>query len=216
MKKVKASQNAYEKIKNMIVNRELLPGNPIGEVDFANKLNISRTPIRAAIHSLQDDGLVELVSNKGAYVKNLSKSEIILSYEIVEALEGMAAYLVAEKYKSRYLLKSDFDNLKKLVIKMDEDMDTTNYSNWSKCDGEFHSEIAKLCGNYYIKNEHTRLEIQMNCVLWFITPTYIDKRTSNKEHHVILESILGKEPDKARQISQNHRHRVRNVIYHLL
>jgi len=200
----------------MIVSKELLPGNPIGEVDFAKKLNISRTPIRAAIHILQDDGLVELVSNKGAYVKSFSKNDIILSYEIVEALEGMATYLVAEKYKSGYLLKSDLDNLKKLVIKMDKDLETTNYNDWSKCDGEFHGEITKLCGNYYIKNEHLRLKIQMNCVLWFITPTYIDKRTSNKEHHMILESILEKEPDKARQIAQNHRNRVRNEIYHLL
>ena len=216
MKKIPASQKAYKNIKKMIINGELLPGNPIGEVYFARKFNMSRTPIRTAINSLQDDGLVELISNKGAYVKNISKNEIILSYEIIEALEGMAAYLVAEKYKSGVLLKSNLDNLKKLVIKMDKYLETKNYNDWSICDGEFHGEIAKLCGNYYIQNEHSRLKIQMNCVLWFITPMYIDKRTSNKEHYMILESILEKEPDKARQIAQNHRHRVRNEIYHLL
>jgi len=176
MIKKTAAQKAYEKIKKMIVNQEMLPGNPIVEVDFAKKLNISRTPIRVAIRHLQEDGLVELVSNKGAFVKSFSKNDIILSFEIVEALEGMAAYLVAEKYKSRNLLKSDLDNLEKLVLKMDKDLETSNFNDWSKCDREFHNEITKLCGNHYIRDEHARLKIQMNCVLWFITPIYIDKK----------------------------------------
>jgi len=106
----------------MIVNQEMLPGNPIVEVDFAKKLNISRTPVRVAIRHLQEDGLVELVSNKGSFVKSFSKNDIILSFEIVEALEGMAAYLVAEKYKSKNLVKSDLDNIGKLITKMDKDL----------------------------------------------------------------------------------------------
>lgn len=117
-----AAQKVYEKIKKMIVNQEMLPGNPIVEVDFAKKLNISRTPVRVAIRHLQEDGLVELVSNKGSFVKSFSKNDIILSFEIVEALEGMAAYLVAEKYKSKNLVKSDLDNIGKLITKMDKDL----------------------------------------------------------------------------------------------
>jgi DNA-binding GntR family transcriptional regulator len=206
------AQKAYEKIKKMIINQEILPGTPIVEVNFAKKLNMSRTPIRVAIRHLQEDGLVELVSNKGAFVKILSKNDIILSFEMLEALEGMAAYLVAEKYKLRNLLKSDLDNLEKLAIKMDKDLETINFNNWSKCDREFHNEIAKLCGNYYISNQHVILKIQMNCALWFITPVYVDKKASNKEHHMILEAILSKDPDKARQIAQNHRNRARKEI----
>ena len=147
------AQNAYEKIKKMIINQEILPGNPIVEVNFAEKLNISRTPIRAAIQQLQEDGLVELISNKGAFVKSFSKQDIILSFEILEALEGMAAYLVAEKYKSKNLRKSNLATLEKLVKKMNKDLETSNLNDWSKSDREFHNEIAKLCGNHYIRPE---------------------------------------------------------------
>ena len=206
------AQKVYEKIKKMIVNQEILPGNPMVEADFAKKLNVSRTPVRVAIRYLQEDGLVELFSNKGAFVKSFSKNDIILSFEIIEALEGMAAYLVAEKYKSRNLVKSDLDNLEKLVIKMDEDLEIPNFNDWSECDRKFHNEIANLCGNHYIRDEHVKLKIQMNCVLWFITPIYVDKRASDKEHHMILEAILAKDPDKARQIAQNHRNRARKEI----
>lgn len=106
MTKKTVAQKVYEKIKKMIVNQEMLPGDPIIEVVFAKKFNISRTPVRVAIRDLQEDGLVELVSNKGAFVKRFSKADIILSFEMLEALEGMAAYLVAEKYKSGNLIKT--------------------------------------------------------------------------------------------------------------
>lgn len=158
------AQKDYEKIKKMIIRQKILPGNPIVEVDFAKKLNISRTPIKAAIRYLQEDGLVELVSNKGAFVKSFSKDDIIQSFEIIEALEGMAAYLVAEKYKSGNLIKNDFNNLKNLIKTIDKDLKASNFNDWSKCDREFHNEIVKPCGNHYIRDEHIRLKIQMNCV----------------------------------------------------
>ncbi|MBZ4656516.1 MAG: hypothetical protein PWR27_2100 [Petroclostridium sp.] len=216
MVKKSATQNAYEKIKNMIINQELLPGQPIVEVNFANKFNMSRTPIRAAIQLLQEDGLVELIPNKGTFVKSFTKNDIILCFEMVEALEGMATYLAAEKHKSGNLIKRDLNNLKKLVKKMDEALEVSNLNDWSKSDEEFHNEITKLCGNHYIKDEYVRLRTQLNCVLWFITPMYIDKRASNQEHHMILEAILEKNPDKARQVAQSHRNRVRKELMHLL
>lgn len=216
MKKKSATQNAYEKIKNMIINQELLPGQPIVEASFASKLNMSRTPIRAAIQLLQEDGLVELVLNKGTFVKSFTKNDIILCFEMVEALEGMATYLTTEKYKSGNLIKRDLIHLKKLIKKMDEALDVLNLNAWSKSDEEFHNEITKLCGNHYIRDEYARLRTHLNCVLWFITPMYIDKRASNKEHHMIFEAIMEKNPDKARQIAQNHRNRVRKELMHLL
>lgn len=212
MIKKSATKKTYEEIKNMIMNQELLPGQPLIEKDFAIKLNISRTPLRAAIHLLQEDGLVELIPNKGTYVRNFSKNDIIFCFELVEALEGMAAYLIAEKYKSGYLIQSDFNNLKKLAKKMDESLDAPNVYDWPRYDEEFHNELSKLCGNYYIENEHTKLKIQMKCVLWFFTPMYVDKNESNKEHHEIIKVILEKDPDKVRQVAQNHRSRVRSQL----
>jgi DNA-binding GntR family transcriptional regulator len=135
---------------------------------------------------------------------------------MVEALEGMATYLVAEKYKSGNLVKRDISNLKKLVEKMDQALEVSDLNEWSKSDEEFHNEITRLCRNHYIKDEYIRLRTQLNCVLWFITPIYIDKSASNQEHHMVLEAILEKDPDKARQAAQNHRNRVRKELMHLL
>jgi len=209
------TQDAYERIKNMIINQELLPGNPIVESNFADEFNISRTPIRAAIRLLKEDGLVELVPNKGTFVKSFTKNDIILCLEMAECLEGMATYLVAEKYKLGDLVKSNFNNLKKLEKKMNDALEVSNLSVWSKCDEEFHNQIIKLCGNYYIMNEYERVKTHLNCVLWFITPLHIDKRVSTNEHQMIIEAICEKDPDKARQIAQIQRNRVRKKFMHL-
>jgi DNA-binding GntR family transcriptional regulator len=206
---------AYNKIKDMIINQELLPGQQIVESDFAQKLEVSRTPVRSALRLLSEDGLVEIVPNKGTFVKSFTKNDVIYCFEMAEALEGMAAFLLAEQYKAGNVDKSNLSALERLLFHMEESLETGDLAEWSSSDEEFHNSITRLCRNHYIQEEYARLRLQLNCVLWFITPAYINKDASNKEHRQIVKYILEKDPDNARRISQGHRNRVRNDLIEL-
>jgi DNA-binding GntR family transcriptional regulator len=85
-------------IKQKIVNQDLNQGDPIVEHKLATEFEMSRTPIREAIRMLNADGLIEIVPRKGTYVKLFKVKDLIKLYEMAEALEGMVAFLVAEKY----------------------------------------------------------------------------------------------------------------------
>lgn len=67
------------------------------EVQLAEQLGVSRTPIREAIRKLELEGLVVMLPRKGAYVANMSLKDIIDVLEIRSSLEGLAAYLAAER-----------------------------------------------------------------------------------------------------------------------
>lgn len=87
----------YQYLKNAILNGELKAGERIVERDLAEKLNISRTPIREALFRLESQGFVKTLPRKGVVVAHLSPDEIIEIFTILSALSGLAVKLAARK-----------------------------------------------------------------------------------------------------------------------
>lgn len=212
MKKASQSQIAYEYFKEMIINRELLPGQQIVETSFAEKLGISRTPMREAIRALEKDGLVNIIPNKGTYIVHFGKEEIIMGLEVAEALEGMVAFLVAERVIKDELTKDDFVPIEDLIQEMDEYLDQEDYKEWSVRDEELHDSLAELSGNTILIDALKRIKMQLNSVLWFVTPIHIDKNVSNECHKRIFDAIKKGDMYKARAEAQDHRFTVRNEL----
>jgi len=199
----------------MIVSQELLPGYPLVESTFVQMLGVSRTPIRNAIQLLQKDGLVEVIANKGAFVKLITQNEILWCFQYCEALEGMSAYLVTEKYNKGEITRDCLKTIEEHHYSTVRAVEKESLAEWKKCDYDFHAEFARLCGNPYIYTEHTRLRDRLLCVLWFIAPYYAlkgSKEASLQEHATIMDALFEKKPSKARYFAQNHRGRVCNEL----
>ncbi|MCJ8342767.1 MAG: GntR family transcriptional regulator [Cetobacterium sp.] len=82
-------EQVYEQLKEMIIAGEIASGERIVELEYAEKFNISRTPIREAIRMLELEGLVEVSSKGGVIVKKITKEDIREIYKIRIALEGI-------------------------------------------------------------------------------------------------------------------------------
>src|SRR5699024_8751411 len=89
-RKTSIHQFVYNKLKDAILTRRLAPGVQLVENTLSRQLNVSRTPIRTAIKQLSDEGLAEIIPNKGAYVINPSIEEIHQAYELRKDLEILA------------------------------------------------------------------------------------------------------------------------------
>ena len=87
----------YEALEEAILGGELKQGTPLTELGLSEKLGVSRTPIRAALHRLDEDGLIELSPNKGAVVLGVNGDDLIDIYRIRMRLEGLASAMAAEK-----------------------------------------------------------------------------------------------------------------------
>lgn len=88
-------QGAYRRLLDDIRNGTLAPGTRLRETDLADRLGISRTPVREAIRQLEADGLVTHLPRQGATIRSLDHAEIVELYEMRAVLEGTAARLAA-------------------------------------------------------------------------------------------------------------------------
>ena len=96
----------FENLREAILKGDLNPGDRLMEVQLANKLGVSRTPVREAIRKLELEGLVIMLPRKGAYVADMSLKDIIEVLEIRASLEGLAAYLASERMSDENIKKT--------------------------------------------------------------------------------------------------------------
>ena len=87
----------YEELKRQIVVGEIAPGTRMMEVELADEMGVSRTPVREAIRKLEKEGLVSIDPRRGAYASDISIKEMVDVLEVRQDLEGMAAGLAAVK-----------------------------------------------------------------------------------------------------------------------
>jgi DNA-binding GntR family transcriptional regulator len=92
----KVTDWVYEELKSAIVDLRLAPGHALREATLAEQLGVSKTPIREAITRLEQEGLVETTSFKGAVVTGYSRQDLIEIYELRELLETAAVRIAAE------------------------------------------------------------------------------------------------------------------------
>ena len=87
----------YEELKRQILVGEIAPGTRMMEVDLADEMGVSRTPVREAIRKLEKEGLVTIEPRRGAYASDISIKDMLDVLEVRQTLEGMAASLAARK-----------------------------------------------------------------------------------------------------------------------
>ena len=85
----------YEELKRQILVGEISPGTRMMEVELADVMGVSRTPVREAIRKLEKEGLVSIEPRKGAYASNISIKDMVDVLEVRQGLEEMAAMLAA-------------------------------------------------------------------------------------------------------------------------
>ncbi|MGO0802558.1 GntR family transcriptional regulator, partial [Clostridioides difficile] len=132
----------FENLREAILEGKLKPGQRLMEVQLAEQLGVSRTPVREAIRKLELEGLVVMLPRKGAYVANMSLKDIMDVLEVRASLEGLAAYLAAERISDEDIkkLKDISEEFKKSTLESDVDA-------LLKLDVEFHECIFKATNN---------------------------------------------------------------------
>ena len=149
----------FETIRNAIINGDLKPGQRIMEVQLAEQLGVSRTPVRESIRKLELEGLVKMVPRKGAYVTPMSIDDLRDMMEIRRALEALSAELAAKNATEEDVKKLEESNrgFEESALKNDEE-GIINY------DIAFHEAIYRATGNERLIQMINSLREQMQRV----------------------------------------------------
>jgi DNA-binding GntR family transcriptional regulator len=140
-------QKAYQILKEMIMERQLLPGDKIPQEKLAQDLGISRTPLISALKYLEQEKLVEAIPRRGFFVRLFSKQEMVYIFELREVLEGLAARRAALHIDDRQVneLRRFFSG-----FRMDHEID--DYKRYSREDRRFHSFIIEVGAKEFLKS----------------------------------------------------------------
>lgn len=123
----------YNKLKQMILNKQLKPGQQIIQEQLAKKMGVSRTPLRRALSQLAKEHLVTLVPRGGTHVREFSQEEIVAIYQIREVLEGLACRKAA-----LLVSKNRLDFFRNLYKKAMESAKKGDWRAYEKADEKFH------------------------------------------------------------------------------
>jgi len=175
---------AYEVLKKAIITGEIPAGERIVETDYADRLHISRTPLREALRKLERDGLVEYVMRRGVIVHAFTTEDVEQIYTIRNCLEMLTLPDIIEK-----ATPEDIAHLRDLLAKMDELNAKNDVEALSPVAREFHTAITAISG----KNRILRvIEGQDEYIRRFsaMAIKQEDRRNdANEEHHRLVDLI---------------------------
>lgn len=204
--------HAYQEIKQRILNNVYYPGYQVLEKDLAEELGVSRTPVREALILLQHDGLVELIPRHGMRVVPIEADDMREIYEVLTALECLAAELLAKRRPDA----SELEPMRQAIVRMDQALEDDDLEAWARADENFHQHLLDLCGNRRLISMARTVMDQghrARIVTLRLRPKPVD---SNREHHALLDAIEKGDGDAARQRHQEHRRRASKVLIELL
>lgn len=197
----RASDRAYEVLREEILQWHLAPGTVLAEVEQAARLGVSRTPVREALSRLAAEGLVEAQSGRGVVVASAELSDVRGLFELREALETTAAALAAERRDPQVFaaLAAEFDTAGELVGRHEL---TAYYELVGRFDDAIDASVANPALVGALRGVRTHLTRIRR--LAQDDPARLERAAA--EHRLIAEAIRDGAPDLARHATAVHLH----------
>ena len=197
----------YEELKREILVGEIAPGTRMMEIELADEMGVSRTPVREAIRKLEKEGLVTIEPRKGAYASDVSIKDMVDVLEVREDLEAMAAALAAQKVtedEKKALLDATLEYQRAVESEKTEDI--------IRCDEGFHQLIVNRSGNKTLIQLFSQVQ---ELALRFRYLYYDDFSRYERmplEHREIEEAILSGNYEEARIAAGEHVKKLKQFV----
>lgn len=208
---VTLAQSVTDQLRAQVMAGEFKPGERLHEVALSERLGVSRTPVRAALHSLAAEGLLNYAPNRGYRVSDIDADRLITIFDLRGVLEGLAARLAAERGMSEAAILEFREALAEGdAIMAAGTLRAADREAFGEVNARIHqvivgaaddrmlSDMIRVCHNIPISSERN--------VLW---TDYEWLRRSHDDHHRILDAILLHDGPRAEQLMREHVHSVK-------
>jgi len=189
----------FETLREAIINGVLKPGERLMEVQLAEELGVSRTPVREAIRKLELEGFVVMIPRKGAYVAGISLKDVADVFEVRAALESLAAGLAAER-----ITDEEIEELERVLVKQQSLAESDRLEDIIRADTDFHDVLYRASRNERLIQivSHLREQIQRFRTASLSQPGRM--RLALEEHKEIVEAIAERNVEKAQALAREH------------
>lgn len=189
----------FNTLRQAILKGELKPGERLMEIQLANKLGVSRTPVREAIRKLELEGLVLMIPRKGAEVADITEKSLKDVLEVRRALEELAVQLACEK-----ITPKDIAELKKAAEEFRQIAKEKDVTQTAEADVRFHDIIYMATDNQKLMVLLSNLREQM----YRYRVEYLKREEAHpilfEEHDEIIRCLEARDKVKATEIVGKH------------
>jgi len=193
-------QKAYQILKAMIIERQLLPGEKIPQEKLAEDLGISRTPLVNALKLLEQDKLVQSIPRRGFFVRLFDKPEMISIFELREVLEGLAARRAAENITDKEIV-----HLKGFFKQFNGTQKITDIRAYAREDRLFHTFLLEVSTKEFLKNILETYNIISYSYQSISSEGLIQSPDDTlHDHRAIIDAISRREAEAAENLMRQH------------
>lgn len=209
-------------VRDLIISGELNAGDRLHEVALSERLGLSRTPLRAALSQLSQEGLVEPIASGGYAVRRFTRDDVIDAIELRGVIEGTAVRIAAE----RGISETELQTLRQLVDELDIAMEGgakhMDFDAYVELNAELHETLWGLASDVI------RREAERMARLPFASPSaFLEQQSevdafrrsligAQAQHRAIVDAIASREGARAESIAREHARLARQNLEYVL
>jgi DNA-binding GntR family transcriptional regulator len=187
------------RVRDMIIEGALAPGERIYEEQLAKALGVSRTPMREALKTLASEGLVELAAARGALVKRFSPKDVRDMLDVLAVLESFAARLACEEASDDQIAEQ-----RVLHDRMVAFYKAKNRLEYYKLNQDFHSGVLRLSGNAALQSAHLAIQSRLKRIRYIGNSEPRKWKDAMSEHDEMIRRLEKRDGDGLAAILAQH------------
>ncbi|MFT5008111.1 MAG: DNA-binding GntR family transcriptional regulator [Granulosicoccus sp.] len=200
-KPLSLTESFTNELRNSIMNGDLTLGQPVSETMLSNKYSVGKTPVRESLYRLKQEGIVNIIPQKGSFIYNPSHQDVIDLCEFRVYLEPLAIKEAISVHKDSFL-----DDLEILVTKMNRSLKRENIRLYLQLDNEFHIAFFTHCKNPHLKETYKLVSTKAAAIRSNITSNMSLEmaKYTNGHHNEIFNLLTDGDVNMAVSVLTNH------------
>ena len=194
----KAASRLRDVLEQEIIAGHYRPGERLDEVSLAKRFDVSRTPVREALHGLESSGLIELRPRRGAFVKTVSASDLLEMFEVMAELEAMCVRLASKRMTDdqEAQLQSSLRDCEQAADKGEDAYYLANEG--------FHAALYRASGNSFLQSQALALQNRLKPFRRLQLRVKGRVGQSMEEHREVVDAISSADADRADRAIRAH------------
>ncbi|GEN33576.1 GntR family transcriptional regulator [Aneurinibacillus danicus] len=210
--RISAKEKAFQQLQRWIIDGTLEPGEKLYDIELAEALGISRTPVREALQLLQIRGFIEMHPGKETRVTAIQRDDVLKMYPPLASLQALAA---EEAVKN--IVPGHIEALKEINMRYEQAIHNGQVFTAMEIDEEFHNLIVEIADNPYILDFSSLLQMHLRRLKYVFLKQHTASNTDSlKEHERVIQALAGGDGEAASAAMKQNWLRPMREVYELL
>ena len=200
-------EQVAHRLRQMLVENRIAPGAKLNERELSEVLNVSRTPLREAIKMLAAEGLVELLTNRGAIAVELLEADVLNTFEVMAGLEAQSGELATQR-----ITDAELTEIKAMHFEMLAAYTRRDLPAYYRLNAAIHSAINAAAKNPVLASIYKQVNARLQALRFRSNQDEEKWKSAVKEHEQMINALEARDPVAMREVLTNHLNNKRDVV----